>query len=62
MTALLLLGMLLAGVTVGIAGIMGHPETTPEETQQAGKVGLVVFVALLVVAALGGMVVFGGAP
>lgn len=52
MIALLLLGCLLAGVTVGIAGIMAHPETTPEETQQAGSIGLAVFLALLVVAGL----------
>ena len=60
MIALLMVGVLLAGVTVGIAGIMAHPTTTPAETQAAGNVGAVVFLALLVVAALGGLAVFGG--
>lgn len=63
MTAIVLIaGCLLAGVTVGIGLIMAHPETTPQETQQAGNAGLVVFVVFLAVAALGGLVVFGGAP
>lgn len=61
MTApLLLVGCLLAGLTVGIGLIMAHPDTTLEETEQAGNIGAVVFVALLLVAVLGGLAVFGG--
>ena len=60
MTALLMVGCLLAGVTIGIAGIMAHPDTTPAETETAGNVGAVVFLALLVVAIAGGLAVFGG--
>lgn len=57
---LLLAGCLLAGVTVGIGLIMAHPDTTPAETQQAGNAGAVVFLAFLLLAALGGWAVFGG--
>lgn len=55
--ALVALALALAGVTVGIGLIMAHPETTPQETRQAGNVGAVVFVVFPLVAAFG---VFGG--
>ena len=59
-TALLLVGCLLAGLTVGIALIIAHPDTTPSEAQAAGGIGGIVFVLLVVVAALlGGAAVFG---